>query len=431
LPETDAQQADRAERTRRHAEKIATWKDERDQAGQRKGELDALINQSDHAAKDAADNAAREKLTQERDQLASRIGQIDRQIEHAEFFAPGVPRVYGVRDVDIPRNMRITIRGNPRALGDEVPRGFMGAISSRLPMITAGESGRRELADWIASPANPLTARVTVNRIWQKLFGTGLAPSVDYFGVRADPPSHPNLLDQLAAKFMRDGWSQKTLIRSLVLSRAYRMSGAHNEQAHSNDPENRLLWRMNRRRLDAEALRDSLLAVSGQLQRSTGGPALPLEYFENVANIDPKNVNPPSFSLGKWRPEQAWQRTIYLPIIRSGAQPGPAELRNVFDFLQPAEFAGQRSITAVPTQALFLMNSPVVKKHAAELAHLMQNVAMDTESRLDLLWLRTLNRPITDDEKQDAEAFITDVGESGWDELCHAILAANEFLMTL
>ncbi len=337
LPETESQEAARAEQMRRHSEKVAAWKDELVQAAHRKSELDELLRQTDTAT----DEATRERLTQERNQLAGRIGQLDRQLEHAEFFAPGVPQAYGVRDVDVPQNMRITIRGNPRALGDEVPRGFLHVISSESPAIPTGESGRRELADWITSPANPLTARVAVNRIWQKLFGTGLAPSVDYFGVRAEPPSHPDLLDHLATAFIRDGWSQKSLIRRLVLSRAYRMSSLHDEDAYASDPDNRFLWRMNRRRLDAEALRDALLAVSGQLQRSAGGPALPLEFWENVANIDSKNVNPPSFSLSKWRPEQSTQRTIYLPIIRSGAQPGPAELRNVFDFVQPAEFAGQ------------------------------------------------------------------------------------------
>ena len=209
------------------------------------------------------------------------------------------------------------------------------------------------------------------------------------------------------------------------------MSGAHDERAGAVDPENRLLWRMNRRRLDAEALRDSMLAISGQLHESSGGPALPLEFLENVGNIDPKNVNPPSFSLSKWRPEQARQRTIYLPIIRSAAQPGPAELRNVFDFPQPAEFAGQRSTTAVPTQALFLLNSPAVKQHAARLAAQIRDAAAEDVARLELLWLRALNRPLTPDEKQKAQAFVAGAGEEGWVELCHALLATTEFLMTL
>ena len=356
---------------------------------------------------------------------------MNRQIEHAEFFAPTVPRVYGVRDVARPADMRLTIRANPRALGDKIPRGVLQAASTRSLAIPEAESGRRQLADWIASADNPLTARVVVNRIWQKLFGVGLVRSVDYFGVRGAKPSHPELLDYLAATFVQDGWSQKRLIRSLVLSRTYRMSSAHDQRAHAADPDNRLLWRMSRRRLDAESLRDGLLAVSGQLRMSQGGPALPLEFPENVHNIDPKNVNPPSFSLSKWRPEQPFQRTIYLPVIRSGAQPGPAELRNVFDFTQPAQFAGQRAVTTVPTQALFLMNSPVVKNHAKALAKRVTEQEKEKTKRLEFLWLCTLNRLITPEETKDAQAFLESAGETAWIELCHALIASNDFLMRL
>ena len=187
---------------------------------------------------------------------------------------------------------------------------------------------------------------------------------------------------------------------------------------------------MNRCRLDAEALRDSMLAVSGQLLSSTGGPALPLEFVENVKNIDPKNVNPVSFSIKRWRPQQEMQRTVYLPVIRSALQPGPAELRNVFDFPQPAEFSGQRATTEVPTQALFLMNSPAVKQYAVKLAEQVKGVATENDARLELLWLCTLNRPITSVEKDASQPFVSG-DETGWHELCHALLMTNEFLMTL
>ena len=142
----------------------------------------------------------------------------------------------------------------------------MNVVSRNRPVSIPGESGRRQLADWIASADNPLTARVVVNRIWQELFGEGIVRSVDYFGTRGERPSHPELLDSLATRFVEDGWSRKRLIRKLVLSRTYRMGSSHDIQANAVDPENRLLWRMNRRRLDAESLRDSLLAVSGKLR---------------------------------------------------------------------------------------------------------------------------------------------------------------------
>ncbi len=433
IPETEDQKEERLERVRLHGERVAALKDERKRSLKRQGELDEVLERTDDAATSADDlKSLRAQRTKERDALATQIKQINRRLEHAEFFAPSLPRTYAVSDLDDPSDMRITIRGNPRALGDSVPRGFLTAVSTvSPPQIPPNESGRRQLADWIASARNPLTARVAVNRIWQKLFGRGLVPSVDYFGIRGEKPSHPDLLDALAIAFVEQGWSQKRLIRDLVLSRTYRMSSGHNARAHDIDPDNRLWWRMHRRRLDAESIRDAMLAVSGQLQRSHGGPALPLEYIENVGNIDPKNVNPPSFSLKKWRPSQEYLRTIYLPVIRSGLQPGPAELRNVFDFTQPALFAGKRPTTAVPTQALFLMNSAAVKKRAVELAERIIREKLTRPERIDLLWLYAFSRPITTKEREDAEAFLAAAGDEAWKELCHAILGSNEFLMRL
>src|SRR5262249_3899607 len=154
----------------------------------------------------------------------------------------------------------------------------------------------------------------------------------DYFGRRGETPTHPELLDYLARRFVGEGWSQKRLIRSLVLGRAYRMSSRTDNRANAVDPDNRLVWRMNRRRLAAESLRDSLLAVSGKLAACAGGPGLPLEYPENTGGLGKGGVNPPSFRLNRFRPEQQFVRTIYLPVVRSAAQPGPAEVRNVFDF---------------------------------------------------------------------------------------------------
>jgi len=428
LPETDSQLAERAETEQRHTVRLAALKGEHSRAAKRKSELDELIkNTSGDVAGGEATSAER---TKELGKLTEQVKQLAHEIDHAELFAPSAPRVYGLLSVEHPTDMRITIRGNPRALGEEVPRGFLQVVSTTSPKIQETESGRMQLADWIVSPDNPLTARVTVNRIWQKLFGEGLVKSVDYFGVLSEDPSHPELLDALATRFLKNGWSQKRLIRSLVLSRAYRESSAHSAEAHAADPENRLLWRMNRQRLDAEALRDAMLVVSERLHPSPGGSALALEFPENVGNIHAPD-NPPSFSFKKWRPEQAYQRTIYLPVVRDRPQPGPAELRNVFDFTQPAELAGQRSITAVPTQALFLMNSSVVKKNAEELAERLKKETTDDAERLDLLWLCALNRPVTSTEKEEAKAFLATAGGDDWAGLCHAILASNEFLMRL
>jgi len=423
LPETKSQQTDRARREKEHAEKLARWKREQKQAGDLRAELDKRLGNKD-LSKDE-----RDKLEKERKNRLDRIGQLNKLILHATFFAPNVPRVHGVKDVENPTAMRITIRGDPRALGKQVPRGFLQVASKGRPNIPEKQSGRRQLADWVA--ANPLTTRVTVNRIWQKLFGEGLVRSVDYFGLPGDRPSHPELLDSLARQFVRDGWSQKKLIRSLVLSRTYGLASGHDDRAHAADPGNRLRWRMNRTRLDAEALRDAMVMVSGRLKPSTGGPALPLEFPENVGGLDPKDVNPPSFRIAKWRPGQEFERTVYLPVIRHAAQPGPAVLRNVFDFAQPSQLTGKRSVTAVPTQALFLMNSPVVKEHAVALATRIGKES-DESKRLELLWLTLLNRPITRMERREAVEFLREAGKQhGWAELCHALLASNEFLIRM
>ena len=422
LPETKTQQTDRARRQKQHAEKLAGWKSERKQAGDRRAQLDKLLGNKDLS------KTERDKLTKERNDRSGRVGQLNKLILHAEFFAPGVPRIHGVRDVEDPTAMRITIRGDPRALGDRVPRGFLRVASAGQPEIPAKQSGRRQLADWVAG--NPLATRVAVNRIWQKLFGEGLVRSVDYFGLPGDRPSHPGLLDHLAGRFIREGWSQKKLIRSLVLSRTYGLDSRHDDRAHAVDPDNRLRWRMNRSRLDAEALRDAMIMVTGQLKPSTGGPAMPLEFPENVGGLDPKDVNPPNFRFSKWRPEQEFERTIYLPVIRHGPQPGPAMLRNVFDFAEPSQLTGKRPVTAVPTQALFLMNSPVVKKHAVALARRMGKENNESK-RLGLLWLTLLNRPITETEQREAVGFLRETDENAWAELCHALLASNEFLMRM
>jgi hypothetical protein len=442
LPEGPASQAVRNARTAAHRERIAAMKAERDRASRRIAEIRALLDPKP-GAKAGTAPPSRESLEKERRGLEARVEKLGRDIEHAEFFTPKVPVAFAVHEAARPAAMRITIRGNIHALGDEVARGFVKAISRGVPApIPAEESGRRQLADWVASASSPLTARVAVNRIWQRLFGEGIVRSVDYFGRRGDRPSHPELLDFLAIRFAREDWSQKRLIRSLVLSRTYGMGSDHDARADAVDPDNHLLWRMNRRRLDAEAFRDAALAVSGELLPCHGGPGLPLEYSENTGGLGKGEVNPPHFRLVKFRPEQSFVRTVYLPIIRSGPQAGPGEVRNVFDFTQPGEFAGRRAVTTVPTQALYLMNSSDLKQRALALARRVL-ADKDDGARLDRLWLRVLNRPITAEERAESAAFVAGLRgldsmaepasrELGaWAELCHALLASNEFLVRL
>jgi len=434
LPETERQIAARLVEEQRHRDKLAGSRADRERLEKRKQEVAALLKD---AAKDAAE-PVRTELEREEKELSEEIKKKAALIEHAEFFAPRPPRAFGVREAEQPGDMRITVRGNHKALGPVVPRGVLRVASwSAPPPMPATASGRLELADWIADPLNPLTARVAVNRIWQKLFGEGIVRTVDYFGIRGDEPTHPELLDRLATDFARDGWSQKRLIRRLVLSRTYRMGTGHDAAAAAKDPDNRLLWRMNRRRLDAEAIRDGVLLVSGRLVDSDGGPALPLEMRENADNLANK-VNPPSFALRRFRPEQEFERTIYMPIVRVGAQPASARLREIFDFTPPAQFSGRRPQTVVPTQSLWLLNDPFLRSRAADLARLVVASAGDRRGRLEWLWLRALSRPITAAEANEAEAFLDRLApllaeskqaeQDAWIELCLSLFESNEFL---
>ncbi len=460
LPETDRQAAARLVAEQKHRERIADLTAQRQRLQTRQKEIAEQLKSSPAGASPAAQapdanlspektappaepvaNSLRAELQKEQERVQAEIGRLNGIITHAEFFAPKAPRTHGVLEAEKPIDARIAIRGNPRATGPVAHRGVLRVASwSQPPPMPADQSGRLQLAQWIADPHNPLTARVAVNRIWQKLFGAGIVRSTDYLGIRGDAPTHPELLDRLAADFVRDGWSQKRLIRRLVLSHAYRMGTAHDAEAAAKDPDNTLLWRMNRRRLDAEAIRDGILLVSGRLIESVGGPSLPLEYPENTGGLT-GNVNPPSFALRKFRIEQEFERTVYLPIIRSGPQPGPALLREVFDFPQPATFASARSQTVVPTQSLFLLNDRFLRNRAADTARLTLAAVADRDPRLELLWLRVLNRPITPAESATAAGFLDRLTpllsdskqpeQDAWTELCHGLLSTNEFLHQL
>ena len=405
---------------RNHEQKLAGWRKE-------KQKLEA----ESKALGDKPDAAGKKRL----DELKKEITALELRIGHGEYFHPGKPQAIAVQDAEKPADMRVTIRGNPYALGDTIQRGLVRvAMWGPQPKIPAGQSGRLQLADWIADARNPLTARIAVNRVWQKLFGEGLVRSVDYFGTRGDTPSHPELLDHLAHRFMRDGWSQKRLIRTLALSRTYRLSSGSGAEATS-DPENKLLSHMNRQRLDAESIRDAMLVASGRLAAPTGGPGLPLEFPENISGLPLKEKQDghPQFSLKKERESQAVERTLYLPVVRTGTQPGTARLRDVFDFPQPAQFTSKRSETTVPTQSLYLLNADLIRERGEDLAKTLLAIQEDAAARLARLWLRVLSRPITAAEREDALAFLKASKAAGetpaWTELARALFGTNEFLL--
>lgn len=309
--------------------------------------------------------------------------------------APPPPRLaMAVRDEETIEDCRVNIRGNPHQLGEVVPRGVLQLFPDAAPKtMPQQQSGRRELAEWIA--AQPLTARVAVNRIWAHLFGRGIVATVDDFGAQGQRPSHPQLLEALAAEFVRNGGRHKPLIRLLVLSRTYRQSVHAPEELRRADPENRLFGRANRRRLEAEAIRDAMLAVSGQLELRRGGPVV--SHLGEVA-VD-NNSRSQQLDTDALR-----TRSVYLPIIRNEL---PAILE-VFDFADPDVPAGQRDATTVSTQALFLMNSNFVNHQARLAAARLLAEPGDDVRRLERLFLLAFGRRPTEFEVQLTSQFLQD-----------------------
>jgi hypothetical protein len=326
--------------------------------------------------------------------------------------APRPDLMIAVEDEKQPADLRIQIRGDYRNLGASVPRGFLGSISlDGVRPVDAASSGRLQLAEWITHPGHPLTARVWVNRIWLHLMGNGLVRTPDNFGTRGEPPSHPELLDDLACRLREGNGSLKNLVRLIVRSRTYRMAS----RGGSTDPENRLLGRRDLRRLDAEALRDAMLSVSGQLDPTRGGSTM--TYAGRL------------FSQYEYvrLPHDPWRRrAVYLPIYRGTASP---DLLEVFDFAPPGLVTGRRTSTTVPTQALFLMNSPFVLERAGATARsLLDRTDLDDRGRLDLLYRKVVARPPTAAERRRATEFLAGGGEEAWTDLVQTLFSSNEFL---
>lgn len=277
----------------------------------------------------------------------------------------------GVRDSKTIGDTEIRIRGEAEKLGPVVPRGFLSLIEvPNTPTIGPHQSGRLELAYWITSGQNPLTSRVVVNRIWKHLYGQGLVSTVDNFGLTGDKPSHPELLDYLANRFVSQGWSTKRLIREIILSRSYRL-GSEATDAHLEiDPANRLVWRHVPRRLDAEEIRDAALAVTGVLVKepAVASPAHELQVRE-IRNNGPEAKTLADFALA------SKHRSVYLPLLR-GLTPNSLA---VFDFAEQGMVTGARDVTTVAPQALYMLNDSFVLEQSRRLAEQLLNGPMESD----------------------------------------------------
>ena len=310
---------------------------------------------------------------------------------------PAYPVLQTIADKEKPEEQHVWIRGDQNNPGDLAPPHFLTILSPAEPKPFQRGKERLELAEAIASPANPLTARVIVNRVWQQHFGYGLVRTPSNFGSQGDRPSHPELLDYLAGRLVREGWSLKKLHREIMLTAVYGLSDESSGRNYAEDPDNRLLWRYNRRHLDAESLRDSLLYISGKLDLQAGGPAVRLDKENN-------------------------RRTVYAYISRRQLDPMLA----LFDFPNPNSTSEQRLQTTVPLQKLFFMNSPFVIDQSAALSARVAANASSDDQRITATYRFVLQRDPTPEERRLAHKFIS--GNAGaWPEYTQVLLSSNEF----
>jgi len=333
----------------------------------------------------------------------------------------------GVQDTK-PEDAFFLIRGEVTQRSGRVPRGMIPLLGLSSRPMPARESGRRELAQWLTHPDNPLTARVAVNRIWLHLFGRGLVASVDDFGINGQSPSHPELLDYLAQRFQAEGGSTKSLIRQLVLSRTYRLSSDADPDALRVDPDDELLWRARPRRLDAESIRDAVLSAAGTLD------AKPLRGSV-VAQIGDAPVGGRFFAARA--SDQMNQRSLYLPVIRDAVP----DVLDVFDFAEPSLVMANRDETLVPAQTLFLMNSPFAQTQARSFARrLLAPSVMDDTDRVRWAYRLALARDPKPQEMTRALGFIQYESlardtrtqkptgrEAAWTLFAQALFACAEF----
>ncbi len=326
---------------------------------------------------------------------------------------------------------RVLTRGEIDQPTETVPRGLVPVLTNgEAPKISDSESGRMQLADWLVAPTNPLTARVAVNRIWLHLFGAGLVRSADNFGATGEKPSHPELLDTLAVQFAKDGWSMKKMIRSLVLTHTYQLSSAHESFANETDPDNRLVWHATQRRLDAEAIRDAMLAASGQLDITPPNGSVVASVGDGYIG---KGIRPEIFSNYEGK-----HRSVYLPVVRDFV----ADVLEVFDFAEPSLVVASRDTTNVPSQALFMMNNEFVREQANAMAKRILATKLDYPNRLNYAYHLALGRPSTAEERKRADQYLLTEAKAliplkggdrekaallSWATFCQALFASAEF----
>ncbi len=370
------------------------------------------VNKDDVTTRTAS-QVAKELAAVEQQELKKKISTLTAQLSRLKKQKPVREMVNSAVEKKKPTDLKIHIRGNIDNLGAIAPRGVLQVANyGPPPEMPTNSSGRLELARWIVDPANPLTSRVMANRVWHWLIGVGLVRTVDNFGTTGETPSHPELLDHLAVQFVQQGWSVKKLIREIVLSRTYRLSSTQIEQ--QTDPQNRLLAHMNRRRLDAESLRDTMLSVGGTLKLEMGGATFPANLKTDVG-----------FQF------QTPRRSVYVPVFRSSLP----EIFEVFDFANPSMVTGRREVSTVAPQALFMMNHTFVRTQARLAAEqLLAKADLAVPDRIDHAYLQILGRHATETEVSLSQGFLESVSDTteqaqvnAWTQMVQSMFLTIEF----
>lgn len=351
------------------------------------------------------------------------LKQLEKELKSLQKNAPAKPLAMTVKEHEKIEDCPVHIRGNSKTLGVRVPRGAM-SLFANIPFgeIPQGQSGRVQFAHWLADDRHPLTSRVMVNRIWLWLFGEGLVRSPDNFGTTGQAPTHAELLDYLADRFVQDRWSIKTTIKSLVLTQTYAMSDVASDDSDVVDPDNLLLSRFTRRRLDAESIRDYALSAADVLDSKVGGANI-----QGATAIDANDNGAGSIEYNYQFVDT--RRSVYTPAFRNKR----LELFEAFDFADINQSIGRREQSIVATQALYMMNHPFIKEMATRTAHrLLTEIFTNNRAKLDQLSIWILSRPATDAEAtlllpaiESAQS--SETVQKEWVKVAHALFASVEF----